>query len=53
MQDFTSTSTKIKPAKPTIDPFGTSLTIAMSDHKDLATTYQVCVCVCMSIFVYI
>ncbi len=40
MKDFTKDESKVKPSKPTLDPFGSSITIGMSDYPYHTTTYQ-------------
>ena len=40
MKDFVKDDSKVKPAKPTLDPFGSSITIGMSDYPYHTTTYQ-------------
>jgi len=44
MSDFTHASTVVKQARPNLDPFGSSITISMSDHPYLSTTYQTGIC---------
>ena len=40
MKDFVKDESTVKPAKPTLDPFGSSITIGMSDYPYHTTTYQ-------------
>ena len=39
-KDFVQSETEVKPAKPTLDPFGSSITVGMSDYPYHTTTYQ-------------
>jgi hypothetical protein len=41
MKDFVTDTSTVKPSKPTLDPFGSSITIGMSDYPYHTTTYQV------------
>jgi len=40
MKDFVQNDSEVKPSKPTLDPFGSSITIGMSDYPYHTTTYQ-------------
>ena len=44
MQDFVHNTSVVKQSKPTLDPFGSSITISMSDRSFLGTTYQGTIC---------
>jgi len=44
MSDFVHSSTVVKQARPNLDPFGSSITISMSDHPYMSTTYQTGIC---------
>lgn len=44
MADFVQQSSVVKQSKPTLDPFGSSITISMSDHPYHTTTYQAGIC---------
>uniref|UniRef100_A0A7S1EDF7 Uncharacterized protein n=1 Tax=Hemiselmis andersenii TaxID=464988 RepID=A0A7S1EDF7_HEMAN len=43
-KDFTHQTTVVKAAKPTLDPFASSITISMSDYPYHGTTYQTTIC---------
>jgi hypothetical protein len=44
MKDFNSFGGDVKPAKPTLDPFGSSISIGMSDYPYHTTTYEATLC---------
>mmetsp|Transcript_15791 Transcript_15791/g.38402 ORF Transcript_15791/g.38402 Transcript_15791/m.38402 type:complete len:392 (+) Transcript_15791:63-1238(+) len=44
MRDFQNETTVMKSAKPTLDPFASSITIGMSDYPYHDTTYQGTIC---------
>ena len=44
MKDFNAFGGDVKPAKPTLDPFGSSISIGMSDYPYHTTTYEATLC---------